>query len=126
MLEYIKNDNIKLGEKIECYYSKVKNTLSVRKLDSQSENFNRIVAHTQIIHLVNVEFCYRGARVIVRGEYAGSLQIDPNPSLMVIERDGIFFDLNNNTVKGANYCVCYLDMILAEGCYEFKNTSKTM
>lgn len=117
MLEYIKNDFIHSGERIECYYSKRKRSLSIRKLDCQSDNFNRIVAHTEVIHLTDVEFVYRGERIIVRGNYVSTLPVIPDNEKMVIENKGQFFMLDGKNVNAASYCVCYLNMILAEGCY---------
>lgn len=117
MLRYIKDDYISAGERIECYYSKIKNVISIKKLDTQSDNFNRIVAHTEVIHLHNCEFVFRGNRVVVRGNFVSTLEVEPNAEKMILEKSGEFYTIKGDKIDAADYCVCYLNMILAEGCY---------
>ena len=124
MMKYIKDDTISAGERVECYYSKLKNVLSIKKLDTQSDNFNRIVAHTEVLHLQDCEFVYRGNRVVVRGNFVSTLDIEPNAKNMILERSGEFFTITGDKVNAAEYSVCYLNMILAEGCYDNKRKVK--
>ena len=124
MLNYIKDDCISAGERVECYDSKIKNVISVKKLDTQSDYFNRIVAHTKVIHLHNCEFVYRGNRVIVRGNYVGTLEIEPNAEQMILEKAGEFYNIKGEMIDAAEYCVCHLNMIVAEGSYKKSNISQ--
>lgn len=117
MLNYIKNDFISTGEKVECYYSKVKDLISIKKLDTHSDNFNRIVAHTKVIHLENCEIINRGNRTILRGNFVGTLNVVPNGENLIHESEGVFYTLTGEKINAARYCVAYLNMILAEGCY---------
>lgn len=124
MLKYIKNDSISTGERVECYYSKLKNVISVKKLDTQSDNFNRIVAHTEVIHLQGCELVYRGNRVVVRGNFVGTLEIAPNAENMILEKSGEFYAITGEKINAAEYCVFYLNMILAEGYFNNKTDVK--
>ncbi|MEK5217756.1 hypothetical protein [Psychrobacillus sp. FSL H8-0487] len=115
MLNYVGNASLNAGDKIEVYYSGKKKVLSIRQLNVENEHFNRIVAYSEYIHIENAVFVYRGDRKIIRGTFAGSIPVFPSNDHMVLLDDNKFYDLQGHEVEGANYCVCYLDMVLAEG-----------
>lgn len=115
MIQYIGESSLHLGNKVEVYYNSKNKSLSIRQLESNNESFNRIIGYAEYLHLENAVFCNRGGRTIIRGNYAGSLPVFPKNEHIILESEGKFYDLHSNEVTGASFCVCYLNMILAEG-----------
>lgn len=115
MLQLTKNATLKVGEKVECYYNKRKDLISIRSVDIDNpEHYNRIVAHCKYIHLENVELRVRSGRKIIRGNFVCNLPIPPNRNQILYCVDQKFFTTSGENITSAKYAVCYKDMIMAE------------
>lgn len=118
MLQFVVGSSIRLGERVECYYSKNKNMISVRSLDNRNKDYGRIVAYAEYIHIENAIFSYRNGRKVVKGNYIGGIPIVPNSELIILSDGESFYTTEKIEVVGAKYCVYFLDMILAERVVE--------
>lgn len=114
MLKFNKNASLKLGEKVECYFNKRKGVISIRSVDIENPQYNRIVAHCDYIHLENVELRMRSGRKIVRGNYVCNLPIPPNSKQILYCLDNKFYTTNGEEITSAKYAVCFNDIIMAE------------
>ncbi|MEQ2529071.1 hypothetical protein WMO40_20565 [Bacillaceae bacterium CLA-AA-H227] len=114
MLQFNKNATLKVGEKVECYFSKRKGMLSIRSVDIENPLFNRIVAHCEYIHLENVELRVRSGRKIIRGNYVCNLPIPLSRNQILYCVDNTFFTTSGEEISSAKYAVCFNDIIMAE------------
>lgn len=114
MLQLNKDATLKLGEKVECYFNKRKGLISIRSVDIDNENYNRIVAHAKYLHLMDVELRVRCGRKIVRGNYVSNLPIAPNRNQILYCVDNSFYTTKGEEITSAKYAVCFNDLIMAE------------
>ncbi|MFS0783435.1 hypothetical protein [Bacillus sp. 1P06AnD] len=116
MLQFIDNLSLNSGDKVECYYNSKKGLISVRSIDYGNDNYGRIVAYAEYIHLEDAEFSYMKGinRKVCRGKYAGILPVIPRTEQMVFHEETGFYTTANEQIKGAKYVVCYKNMVLAE------------
>lgn len=115
MITIVDGSTLGIGERIECYFGKQKNMLSIRAVDVNNERFNRIVAYAEYLHIENAEFLFRSNQKIVRGIYAGFLPIIPSRDQLVHHADSSYFTSTGIEIVGSKYAVCFKDLILAEG-----------
>ena len=107
-------------EKVECYFNKRKGMISIRSVDIENPNYNRIVAHSQFIHLINVELRVRCGRKIARGNYCCHLPISLNNDQILYCVDNHFYTTAGTKINSASYAVCFDDIIMAEQIRENK------
>lgn len=116
MLQFVGNYSLRLGERVECYYNSKKKAISVRSIDIRNENYLKIVAYTEYLHLENTVFSYCASnhRKIYRGTYCGCLPVMPSSEHIVQHTEDGFFTTSGIEVIGSKYAICYLNMLLAE------------
>lgn len=116
MLQFVSNSSLRLGERVECYFNSKKNAISVRSIDIRNENYLKIVAYTEYLHLENAVFsyCASNQRKVYRGTYSGCLPVMPSKEHIVQHNEDGFYTTSGIMVVGAKFAICYLNMLLAE------------